>query len=396
MMLETFGSKIVRWQTILAISVVLSLAISTQSYLLSKNDDPAKPQNMHYRNYTVFQHSSFNFIEGNDLYGPNSGEYKYSPSFAVLFVSLAFLPDFLGLTIWNFLNVLILLLAISRLPLHAFRKNFLLLLFILFELITAVQNSQSNGLIAGLIIFSFLQLSKDRVWQAAVFVSLAAAIKVFAIVAFVLFLFPKLKWNRALVGTACIAGVAALPLLYISPKELYELHRSWVQALAADRDTNIGYSVAGWLKTWFAWQPNRNVILVSGIVLFVTPLFRLSQYKNQRYQMLYLASVLIWVVIFNFRAESPTYVIAMCGVGIWLFSQPLNKVNIALAILAFIFTSLSVTDLSPPVFKKEIVGPYAIKAVPCIIIWLKLLYDQWTFQPGSWDTKKAEEVEMFG
>jgi len=84
---------------------------------------------------------------------------------------------------------------------------------------------------------------------------------------------------------------------------------------------------------------------------------------------------LIWIVIFNHKAESPTYIIALSGVAIWYFSKEKNVVNLALLFLAFFLTSLAVTDIFPKVLREKIIIPYMVKAVPCIIIWLKITYD---------------------
>jgi hypothetical protein len=45
-----------------------------------------------------------------------------------------------------------------------------------------------------------------------------------------------------------------------------------------------------------------------------------------------------------------------------------------LAILAFVFTSLAPTDIFPLFLRKNFFEPYAIKAVPCVLIWLYLTF----------------------
>jgi hypothetical protein len=44
-------------------------------------------------------------------------------------------------------------------------------------------------------------------------------------------------------------------------------------------------------------------------------------------------------------------------------------------VLAFVFTTLSPTDLFPPFIRNEFFWPYVVKAVPCILIWGKVIYD---------------------
>lgn len=88
-----------------------------------------------------------------------------------------------------------------------------------------------------------------------------------------------------------------------------------------------------------------------------------------------LASLLIWVVIFNHKAESPTFVIAMSGVALWYYAMPRKNMDMVLAIIALVFTSLSVTDLFPPFLRESFVYPYAIKAFPCILVWLRIVHE---------------------
>ena len=92
-------------------------------------------------------------------------------------------------------------------------------------------------------------------------------------------------------------------------------------------------------------------------------------YKEAVFKMLILASMLIWVVIFNHKAESPTYIIAVAGVGIWYFATPRAGWRTILLFTVLVFTSLSNTDLFPPYIKEHFFMPYTIKAVPCIIAW---------------------------
>jgi hypothetical protein len=87
-----------------------------------------------------------------------------------------------------------------------------------------------------------------------------------------------------------------------------------------------------------------------------------------------LASVLIFQVIFNPVAESPTYIIAVSGVLIWWSISPQTTYDRVLLIACFIFTVLSPSDLFPKVLREELVQPYVLKALPCVLIWFRLIY----------------------
>jgi hypothetical protein len=90
-----------------------------------------------------------------------------------------------------------------------------------------------------------------------------------------------------------------------------------------------------------------------------------------------LASVLIFTVIFSSGSESPTYIIAFVGVAIWFVIQPkpISNFYVALLIFAFLLTSLSPSDLIPTYLKDNYIRPYALKALPCVLIWLAIVYE---------------------
>jgi hypothetical protein len=130
-----------------------------------------------------------------------------------------------------------------------------------------------------------------------------------------------------------------------------------------------------WLQSWFHLNPPKVIVTLAGIGLFCWALTNVRRDSEFNFRLLFFCNVLIWVVIFNHKAESSTYAIAMCGVALWFFTQKRTPVNIALASLAFVFTSLSPTDVFPSALSASFFVPYSIKAVPCILIWGKIIYE---------------------
>ncbi len=91
-------------------------------------------------------------------------------------------------------------------------------------------------------------------------------------------------------------------------------------------------------------------------------------------------TVLMFAVLFSTGSESSTYIIALLGVALSvchgsLEAQPLD---VALMVFAFILTSMSPSDLFPALIRKNYVQPYALKALPCVLIWFKLIYEMMT------------------
>ena len=355
------------------------LVVTIQSLSLGTTSANGIDGFAYYNNYIIFKQSFFHLLHGQDLYKWYLNEqwdlYKYSPTFALLMAPLAVLPDWLGLFFWNFLNVMVLFFAFKNLPLQTHRKLIFMTLFLLTELITSIQNSQSNALMAGLMILMFNGLENKNYNRAALFLTSSVFIKIFGIVAVVLFLFYPNKLKSAFYLFLWFIIFLFLPLLVIKWEQLLFLYQSWGHMLQNDHSASIGLSVSGWLQTWFGWHNNKNWVIIMGAILLILPLINYKKFQRLDFRIKYLASLLIWVVIFNHKAESPTFVIALSGIVIWYFSQPASNFNLILLLLAFVFTILSPTDLFPRIWKSEIFEPYVFKAVPCIVIWLKINFE---------------------
>lgn len=332
-----------------------------------------------YNNYIIFKQSFFHLIDGKDLYTQFVEEqgdlYKYSPAFALIFSILAIMPDVLGLSLWNILNTAVLFYSVYYLPRLNVRTKGLILVFVIVELLTSVQNEQSNALIAGLLLFTFGFLERGKYWLASFCLVSTIFIKLFGIVGLALFLLYPNKLKLTYTTAVWVIFFTALPLLVVNVDQFIFLYKSWANLLANDHSISDGLSVIGWLKTWFNLNLNKTYVSVAGAILFCIPLLRIKEYKNFTFRSLMLASVMIWVVIFNHRAESPTFIIAITGVALWYYSQSQKNENYVLLVLAFVFTALSPTDLFPKFIRNEWMKPYVVKAVPCILIWAKITYD---------------------
>ncbi len=338
----------------------------------------------HYNNYIIFKSSSSHLLEGKNLYQGYPDEhwdlFKYSPSFALFMRFFAMFPDLIGLILWNLLNVLVFVFALKKIAIYPRNHVILFAIFLIPELINSVQNSQSNVLIAGLLVYAYIFLEKKHIALASLMIVLSIFIKLFGIVALALFLlYPqKLKAFFWTLGWSILLII--LPLLVVPAGQLSDQYQFWLDLLRNDHTGSYGLSVAGWLHSWFGIE-HKSLVFLLGVILFLVPLAFYRNYSSKLFRLLFLSSILVWIVIFNHKAESPTFIIALTGIGIWYFSQPFNKLNTALFILAFIFTALLSTELFPSDFRTGFAKSHAIKAVPCFIIWLKTIWDLIMIKP---------------
>lgn len=332
-----------------------------------------------YNNYTIFEKSFQHLKNNQDLYILYPQEhwdlYKYTPSFSVLFGIFSVLPDWLGLTLWNILNAMVFLAAVYYLPKANNYQKGLILLIVIPELMTSIQNEQSNALIAGLLILAYGFLEKNKAFWATLCIVFSVFIKLFGIVGFALFLFYPNKWKSVLYTLFWTGVLLLLPLIFVSADQYIKLYDSFLNMLKNDHSISYGYSVMGWIHSWFYEGINKNIIVLTGVLVFLVPFVRIKLYKESMFTYLLLCSILIWIVIFNHKAESPTFIIAMAGVSLWFVRSEKTTLNIILFVLAFILTSLSPTDLFPKYLRDEFVHPYSLKAFPCILIWCKIIYD---------------------
>jgi hypothetical protein len=365
---------------IISVFLLLAIIAAFQAFFLSeKCFEETGDKNAKFNNYVIFKQSFTHLTENKDLYQLYPKEhkdlYKYSPTFSVFFGLFAFFPDIVGLNLWNIFNACILLLAVYYLPRLNLKQKGLVLLICLLEFMTSIQNQQSNALVAGLIILTFGLLEKRNYLLATFCIVFSIYIKVFGVVGLALFLFYPEKWKLALYTLGWSVLLFVMPLLFVSIDQLKFLYTSWGHLLDNDHSISYGFSVMGWLHAWFGFDPGKQIILLLGVLLFLIPLTRIKEYKNFTFRFLTLTSILLWVIIFNHKAESPTFIIAMAGVGLWFITSEKNNLNIVLFVSAFILTSLSPTDLFPRSLRDDYVTPLVLKAFPCILIWLKINWD---------------------
>lgn len=277
----------------------------------------------HYNNYIIFKYSYAHLVQCTNLYTSYPEQYadlyKYSPTFAFFMGLFASLPDTVGLSIWNLLNILVLFFAIIKLKLLSYQSKLLLFLFVVFELILSTENSQSNALLVGLIIMSFNLFEKDKPVMATFCIALSAFIKVYSVIGCVLLLlYPhKIKSVGSLFAWSLL--LFALPLCVVDLSDLLLQYKNWYLLIRKDENVSLGMSVYLYMNALLSGSNIKLVTQCIGLVLLLAPLLLRKLYSDFLFRTLYLSLVLIWMVIFNHMAESPTYVICMCGVGIWYF-----------------------------------------------------------------------------
>ena len=246
---------------------------------------------------------------------------------------------------------------------------------------------------------SYVFMSEKKDFWAAMLIALGTFIKLYGIVGLAFFFFsknkPKLIFSLALWSLIFFLA----PMIISSPDYIVERYIEWFNRLVVKNGTNAvlgsyqDFSVMGVVRRFTndATIPNTP-FLITGLILFSLPYLRFKSFSNKKFQLLQLASVLIFTVIFSSGSESPTYIIAFIGVAIWFVTQPnpKNRYVVFLLVFAMILTSFSHTDLFPRYIIENYVRKYSLKAIPCIIIWFVIVYEMIT---QDFETKKVDSLK---
>lgn len=328
----------------------------------------------HYNNFVIFKNAYFHLLEQTNLYAayPEAqyDVFKYTPTFALLFAPFALLPDVPSLILWNVLGAALIIHSIYSLSGLSKNQKAGFSLLLLQEFITSSINSQTNVIIAALLLLSVSAWQKERTWQAALFIWLTVYTKLFGVLFFALFLLFSKKvrffWQAFVVGLVLFL----LPLPFGGFEKLQHHYIDYFKLLSHDHGEFVKYSVMGWLKAWFNISPPKNTIVLTGLIIQFFVLLGLKNLQNQFSQRLFASSLLLWMVVFNHMAESATFVIAVAGVLLWYYSQPTReKWHLLLLVPVMLFTCLGPSDVYPRFLRTLIVEEWQLKGFPCIAVW---------------------------
>ena len=372
---------------------IISLIVTIQHISLGVNNFWGG-QYTFYNNFVIFKSSFAHLIHGNNLYDYYATEYadlfKYSPSFALLMGAFHFLPDGIGLFLWNTLNISVLYYSFITLKSIETSKRIFLILYVLFDLILSTQNSQSNALLAGLTILSFNLFEQGKNSFAVFLIVLGIFIKIFSVIGclFILLYPNKLKSILSYISWFLIFLLS--PLILIDYSELIWQYENWFSMLRTDQSESVGMSIFAFTQYLFPSSHFKMLTHILGALILLSPLLKIKQPSNTLFRVQYLSLMLIWIVVFNHKAESPTFVIALSGIAIWFFSKKQNKLNLILISLALFFTSIWFTDIVPPIIKNNVIELSYIKSAFPIILLFVIYFHLINFQ----HTQKAEMPDL--
>lgn len=344
-------------------------------------------------NYKIFYYSLTHLQQGESLYTEYPllyfDHFLYSPVFSAIFSFIFLLPYKVGLFIWPFLFTGIWVLAVRLMPIEKNKKIFIYW-YALQELFTAIDNSQTNPLIAAIPLLVFIFFENKKPFWAAALIILGFNIKIYSLVTGALFLLYPQKIKFLLSCLFWLVVMALIPLVFTTPEKLYWQYNLWINQLLikSDHDKWLNQSFHRVVHTYVNANIGTGYIILFGVIVFCSVYIHYKKFTHTAFKMLFLSSILIFHVIFNPAAESATYITAITGVAIWWNYSNKTLIDKSLLIFCYIFTVLSPTEFMPKIILNKWVIPYVLKAMPCVLIWFRIIYSLHTFSRTPSSTQK--------
>ena len=378
-------------RTILWLWIALSVIAAVLKYNRTDN------------NYRIFRGVFWHTLQGTSLYAEYPLEYydvnHYGPFFSLVIAPFALMPIPLGLVFWCIALSLTLYFAITRSTFSSWQQMFVLW-FCSETLLTSLFMQQFNIAIAAIIIASYALIEKERDFWAACLIVLGTFVKLYGIVGLAFFFFSrhKGKFVLSLLFWGVVLFVA--PMIISSPGYVVSQYHEWFVCLVEKNGENLAseaqnISALGMVRRVLGNpQYSDLLILAPALVLFALPYLRFKQWRNEGFRMTLLASVLLFTVLFSTGSESSSYIIALSGVCVWYFAAPWQrgKADIWLLVFVFLLSSMGSSDLYPRAIKREYIQAYSLKALPCLIVWLKLCWEMMvkSYQPTPQSLSKGQ------
>lgn len=340
-------------------------------------------------NFLIFKYEFWHVVNQLPLYILYPQEYfdlnHYGPVFSLVIAPFAIPPTWLGMLLWLVALTLLLYVAIRHSLLTRYQQVFIFW-FCAHELLNAVQMQQFNIAIAAIILLSYCLICGEKDFWAAFFIMLGTFVKLYGIVGLAFFFFSKHKGR--LTGSLVLWAVVmfAAPMVISSPEYIAGQYHDWyINIMEKNVDnmfshgTNI--SLLGLVRKLSGCATYSDLwLIVPGLVAFGLPYLRMRQYGNEAFRQTLLASVLMFTVLFSTGSENSTYIIAVVGVAIWYTAAPWQrgKWDMALMVCVFFLCTMAHSDLMPRVIREDYMKPYGLKALPVVMVWLKLCYEMYT------------------
>ena len=300
-----------------------------------------------------YQRATDNWWAGKTLYRSRNG-YLYLPQFAVLYTPYELLPDRIGEPLWRLTCMALLAWALwaaaSMLAPEKKAAVFLIAtVLVLPSTFASARNGQVNMPLAALFLLTALVLARERWWVAAVFLALTLALKPISLAPILLcgVLYPRLR----LPLFVSLFVMAVVPLAHFHPAYAAGEYQAFVHNLgqAGNPKGRSWCDFAGMFRVFGVNLPASLQLAIRALagLLALGLGWRILKVKGAgplraAFAVLFLTT--IYLMLFNPRTETNSYVILGAFVAIWAAVEGLVCRRADIALWACLLAALLGTE----------------------------------------------------
>jgi hypothetical protein len=253
-------------------------------------------------------------------------------------------------------------------------------------------------------ILAWAGFERGSQWRPAIAIAAGTFVKLFPVAAIVLAIFHRRRIRFAVIFAVVVGAGVALPLLLTSPARLAMQYKSWFAIEMRDAAPLARYGTGGadlyaglmgqfrvwWGVHWPNW-PSQ----LAGVIVLLAPLaVRRSWWERRQFRVLFLASTLVFCVLFNHQSESPSYSIAIIGASIWFAVSERTWWRTALIVACIVIVNVASTDLMPRTWYREWYVPYLVKTIPLIPLWILMQLELLGAIPNRGASERAKPDKL--
>lgn len=298
---------------------------------------------------------------------PFGNWFLWPPLFALFFYpfSTLALGPHAGSYVWCVLNMLVLMAGIHAVwrEIDGKRKlfsgwwYFFALVLMANEMIGSLTNLQINSLITGLILLGTAAYFRGRYAVSGFFLALGVGLKIIPLPMAMLLM---LEFNAAFIASFVLflAGLSLLPLLVMPPSLLMECFRTLVELHSMERVHTIYLGLHPTLQHYgiIISNPAFSGFLLLNAALIAAAAFMVFRGDRGQFIRLLVPLALAFMILFNKRAESPTYVM-LVPIFTFMLHAALSarsegdkagfKTQMAFLLIGWFLVSIVFSDLAP-------------------------------------------------
>ena len=297
--------------------------------MVKKSIDPLDYENT----FLTYRDAAVHWIDTQPLYNRFRYGFIYLPQSAILFIPFAYIPAFLGTSLWPIFNIGMLAFgvhAFSQLASQRYRKQLFLPVTVvsIAMCMGAAKSGQMTLIMTGLMLLAMVDLAEENWWRAGGLLVLSFALKPLSVVLILLVgvLYPRVR----------VPLVMALAVLFLVPLVLQDASYVWEQyttsfatiAHIAEETQQIPFAQVFWmLKS--AGLETPEIVQFAIRLLFAALTLGLCWWLRGKLTpdtfAIYLYTLAVcYLMLFNTRTENNTYVMLAPAIAIftvWTFQS---------------------------------------------------------------------------